>query len=486
MLAARLRSLLRGETLWAVVLALYAYAALEARHVPKELFLLRPDLLPSILAQALATVIAFFLPLLAYLGVVLAARQRRHRWMIVGIASVLVSAFAYWVLIRYHPFRQSGTLLGLFALLTVFLFTAEWSLQARFRRSQLVVWGFIVAGVLGAYITHKFNTRLYKGYYPTLHLSLSFASYLLLQSGFVGAACMLARSKKVSVQWRASIAGCLGFGLVASVTLVASGLVNSGQPHFDTYTLLGQSKALFNPYPRRIQVNTAPVANDPHVIVRFAKLDGLPDLPADWDLSQYNLLLIKVEATRYDQTSLGSPHLQTTPELVRFHQSGAFSFSRAYSPSSGTLQSTAAMMSMTFPSSSGLRIWNKRTSGELPKAVTTPAELLGQAGYDTFYVGHNHRKAFTDWILGMHQGFMQRHYIEDWRASPKTDNAVAERAIGVIYRPETERQSHYFHADLPHQFDEVVWFDESTAVRPLGRARAPELPQRHPFRLLAD
>lgn len=61
-----------------------------------------------------------------------------------------------------------------------------------------------------------------------------------------------------------------------------------------------------------------------------------------------------------------------------------------------------------------------------------------------------------------------------------------ERAIGVIYRPETELQSHYFHADLPRQFDELVWFDESTAVRPLGRARAPELPQRHPFRLLAD
>jgi protein-L-isoaspartate(D-aspartate) O-methyltransferase len=61
-----------------------------------------------------------------------------------------------------------------------------------------------------------------------------------------------------------------------------------------------------------------------------------------------------------------------------------------------------------------------------------------------------------------------------------------ERAIGVIYRPETELQSHYFHADLPTQFDEWIWFDESRAVEPLGEERAPELPQRHPFRLLAD
>ena len=39
-----------------------------------------------------------------------------------------------------------------------------------------------------------------------------------------------------------------------------------------------------------------------------------------------------------------------------------------------------------------------------------------------------------------------------------------ERAIGVIYRPETELQSHYFQASLPHQFDEYVWFDQTEAV----------------------
>jgi protein-L-isoaspartate(D-aspartate) O-methyltransferase len=44
-----------------------------------------------------------------------------------------------------------------------------------------------------------------------------------------------------------------------------------------------------------------------------------------------------------------------------------------------------------------------------------------------------------------------------------------ERAIGVIYRPETELQSHYFYASLPHQFDEYIWFDETSAVKPLSR-----------------
>lgn len=44
-----------------------------------------------------------------------------------------------------------------------------------------------------------------------------------------------------------------------------------------------------------------------------------------------------------------------------------------------------------------------------------------------------------------------------------------ERAIGVIYRPETERLSHYFHARLADQFDAVLHFDETRAVEPLER-----------------
>jgi len=44
-----------------------------------------------------------------------------------------------------------------------------------------------------------------------------------------------------------------------------------------------------------------------------------------------------------------------------------------------------------------------------------------------------------------------------------------ERFIGVIYRPETERWSHYSGAILPQQFDAYVWFDETQAVTPLTR-----------------
>jgi protein-L-isoaspartate(D-aspartate) O-methyltransferase len=58
-----------------------------------------------------------------------------------------------------------------------------------------------------------------------------------------------------------------------------------------------------------------------------------------------------------------------------------------------------------------------------------------------------------------------------------------ERAIGVIYRPETELASHYFQASLPMQFDEYVWFDETRAVSSLGQPPAVGMPETYPFGL---
>jgi erythromycin esterase-like protein len=58
-----------------------------------------------------------------------------------------------------------------------------------------------------------------------------------------------------------------------------------------------------------------------------------------------------------------------------------------------------------------------------------------------------------------------------------------ERAIGVIYRPETERLSHYFSARLPEQFDAVLHYDETRAVEPLERTAAwerGEMPETFP------
>lgn len=61
--------------------------------------------------------------------------------------------------------------------------------------------------------------------------------------------------------------------------------------------------------------------------------------------------------------------------------------------------------------------------------------------------------------------------------------ARLERAIGVIYRPETEAASHYFNASLPRQFDEYIWFDRTRAVQALGPEVAAGVPETFPFGL---
>jgi erythromycin esterase-like protein len=58
-----------------------------------------------------------------------------------------------------------------------------------------------------------------------------------------------------------------------------------------------------------------------------------------------------------------------------------------------------------------------------------------------------------------------------------------QRAIGVVYRPETERQSHYFHTRLDSQFDAMIHIDETHALEPLDRGalwQGGEVPETFP------
>ena len=73
---------------------------------------------------------------------------------------------------------------------------------------------------------------------------------------------------------------------------------------------------------------------------------------------------------------------------------------------------------------------------------------------------------------------------EDGAVKDGLRSARLERAIGVIYRPDTERMSHYFSARLSEQFDAVIHFDETQALEPLERTsgwEAGEVPETFPF-----
>lgn len=67
--------------------------------------------------------------------------------------------------------------------------------------------------------------------------------------------------------------------------------------------------------------------------------------------------------------------------------------------------------------------------------------------------------------------------------SDKLARPRLERAIGVIYRPESELASHYFEATLPRQFDEYIWVDRTRAVTSLEVAELQGMPDTYPFGL---
>lgn len=100
------------------------------------------------------------------------------------------------------------------------------------------------------------------------------------------------------------------------------------------------------------------------------------------------------------------------------------------------------------------------------------------------------------WVRPSHQQSYERLFHDSGleRFYLPLDNAhveplrepLLERAIGVIYRPETERWSHYFQASLPAQFDAVFHLDETTAVEPFDRGelwRQETIPDTYPFGL---
>ena len=55
-----------------------------------------------------------------------------------------------------------------------------------------------------------------------------------------------------------------------------------------------------------------------------------------------------------------------------------------------------------------------------------------------------------------------------------------ERAIGVIYRPETKLASHYFEAELSRQFDDYIWIDRTSAITPLPTGQIRGVPDTYP------
>jgi erythromycin esterase-like protein len=114
----------------------------------------------------------------------------------------------------------------------------------------------------------------------------------------------------------------------------------------------------------------------------------------------------------------------------------------------------------------------------------------GTVTASTEWGGPCERKQVRQALTGSHESFLHDSRAEHFwldLSDPAVHDAMViprlERAIGVIYRPETERGSHYFHARLGVQFDAVIHLDHTAAVEPLERTSlwdAGEPPETYP------
>ncbi len=101
--------------------------------------------------------------------------------------------------------------------------------------------------------------------------------------------------------------------------------------------------------------------------------------------------------------------------------------------------------------------------------VTAASNWGGEANRKRVRPGmdDSYEKLFHDFELPRFQLNLHEQSVRD-----ELPGKLLERAIGVIYLPETERYSHYFSARLAEQFDVVLHFDETRAVEPLERTSA--------------
>lgn len=98
------------------------------------------------------------------------------------------------------------------------------------------------------------------------------------------------------------------------------------------------------------------------------------------------------------------------------------------------------------------------------------------------------RPALADSVEELFHEVGQKEFLISFAGSRKAadvlEAARLERAIGVLYRPDTERQSHYLRARVAEQFDAVIHIDDTRAVEPLERTaqwERGELPETYPF-----
>lgn len=194
---------------------------------------------------------------------------------------------------------------------------------------------------------------------------------------------------------------------------------------------------------------------------------------------------------RADSWNLRDGHMASTLEAVRDHLAERGDEPRVvvWAHNSHLGDARATEMARRGEHNLG-QLVRERHAGEVVSVgmTTHRGEVTAASTWD----GPLERKRVRDALPGSHEATLhatghERFWVD--LAEPDVREALAaprlERAIGVIYRPETERLSHYFHANLSDQFDAVIHLDRTRAVEPLepsqGWHAGEEAPETFPF-----
>jgi glucan phosphoethanolaminetransferase (alkaline phosphatase superfamily) len=415
-------------------------ASLETLQAPMAIYTNQPTRLPMVFLHSILGIwFELWIPILFQLGIALVqlipSNTPRSKTLRDGI-TILLSAgiihYARQILVAYEPFAGYLPATALYAGLLVYLAVAMLSIKA-LSNSTLPGWmlffkrGITVTALVGAIAFYWVNNATYRSQYPTLHTSQLLLAFILFHLAFAYAFT----SRPAVRAGHRSLVAIVICSVVALTSILGFAMQGTRAwtdtyPFFAEYSTLGRTSAM-----RRSQLDdehsiaaAKGLLNDWEASERFSASSGLPPLPFDFDLTDYNVLLITSEATRYDKTSLAKPGLRTTPNLAALVKNGALSFPLAYTPSSGTVQSISSLFSMTFPSASHLAVGWKSWNGELKKKAHTVPEILMESGYFTFWYGHNYNSCFTKQMYGFDQGFKKRRLYYERRKGKKKKTAT--------------------------------------------------------------
>jgi arylsulfatase A-like enzyme len=207
--------------------------------------------------------------------------------------------------------------------------------------------------------------------------------------------------------------------------------VDAAGPAFKLFSTAGQAYAPLSESHETTTCADGKPEADPDAEARFDEHSNLPRLPEGFELRQHNILLVSWEATRFDATSFSEKNPDNTPRVKEFSQ-GRFWYERAYTVSPHTLQTFAAMFSLTMQSAAEIEITNRPWFGTLLPSQETVAELLSENGWGTFWVGHNYRNFLMRTAKGLDQGFDQISLTRARDKSKKVDGRIAYDAIAAI------------------------------------------------------